>query len=114
MYLLRSQELGDWPDPRTDPRLLPGWMQREENAARRSLYHTAVVLAIERFLTKEQRALLHMRYWQGLTMTEIGERLGISGSGASKRLAGVLDLLKEHALFCAEVQETLEQRGQTE
>lgn len=108
MYLLKNQDPGDWPDPNTDPRLLPGWMLQGDNSPRRDLYRTAVRLAMERFLTPEQQFLVHMRFWGGMSMAEIGGALGITGSGAAKRLRGVLNLLKIHATFCSEVWDALE------
>lgn len=54
--------------------------------------HVVKNLALEQLhkeigaLPEKDRTLLHMRYWQGKTMQEIGDVLGVSKMAISKRL----------------------------
>lgn len=48
-------------------------------------------------LPDEQRELLRLRYYDALTVDEVGQRLGISQAAASKRLAIALERLQQRA-----------------
>lgn len=108
MYLLRTQELGSLPDPNTDPRLLPGFLQQGANDGQMGCYRTALRVAMEQFLTPEQKQALHMRFWQERSMAEIASEMGISPSGASKRVNAALDILRQQVDFCVQVYTELE------
>lgn len=107
MNLLRTQDIAAWPDPHTHPWLLPACMRQEENQRAMDCYRVALRIAMDTMLTFEQRDILHLRFWQKLSMPEIGRRLGISSSGASKRLASSLEALRRHIEFCVTVHAAL-------
>ncbi|MGI6403246.1 MAG: RNA polymerase sigma factor [Oscillospiraceae bacterium] len=110
MDLLRHPSLERLPDPHTDPRLLPAWMRREENRQEAACYRTALRLAMEDVLTPEQSQVIHMRFWLGMPVAEIGRELGITGSAVSKRIAGALKILRHQVEFCVRVVQTLQQQ----
>lgn len=107
MDLLRSRTIDSIADPHTDPRLLPVWMRREENAGEAACYRIALRMAMEHVLSPEQSRALHMRYWLGMSVAEIGRELGVSPSGATKRIAAALKLLREQVTFCVGVYRAL-------
>jgi RNA polymerase sigma-B factor len=47
-------------------------------------------------LPERQRLIVYLRFYEGLTQSEIGERLGISQMHVSRLLARSLDQLREH------------------
>ncbi len=110
MDLLRNPSLELLPDPNTDPRLLPLWMRREDNRQEAACYRTALRLAMDHVLTPEQSRVIHMRFWLGMPVAEIGRELGITGPAASKRIAAALNILRLQVAFCVEVFKAMEQQ----
>lgn len=109
MDLMRQPSLELLPDPHTDPRLLPSWMRREENRQEAACYRTALRLAMDEILTPEQSRVIHMRFWLGMPVAEIGKELGITGSAVSKRIAAALSILRRQVEFCVKVFEAIKQ-----
>lgn len=67
-----------------------------DNSQRVERLLTNLPLAMAQELTERQRTLLEMRYFQGLTVSQIAEELGLSKSTVSRSLARAT-----HKLFCA-------------
>jgi RNA polymerase sigma-70 factor (ECF subfamily) len=67
------------------------------------------VKAIMRTLPKQDRQALVLTEYQGLTQRELGERLGISFSGAKSRVQRARERLKQQLLACCHIE--LDRRG---
>jgi RNA polymerase sigma-70 factor (ECF subfamily) len=67
------------------------------------------VKAIVRTLPKQDRQALVLTEYQGLTQRELGERLGISFSGAKSRVQRARERLKQQLLACCHFE--LDRRG---
>lgn len=78
LRLLPADEMvqdGDWPDPTTLTRLSH---------------------LLDNGLDARQRQLVEMRYWQRLTLAEIGRALGILPQAVHKQLTVIIDTLREN------------------
>jgi len=95
-------------DPNTDSYLLPEHMARSTNAKDVECLKVALRMAMQNFLTADQRALLRMRYWQGLSKTEIATHIGVTPSAVCKRLKVAESLLREYITFALKVHKTVE------
>jgi len=107
MNRIDMRDLTLLPDPDTDQRLLPDYLCRAENNEEMACYKLALRLAMEQFLAEDQRQIIHMRFWLGMSMAEIGSELGLSRSAATKRVTAVLAILRERVGFCVEVYNAL-------
>lgn len=63
-----------------------------ENAAERETAHRLYALAAQ--LAEEQREVVHLHYYQSLTLQETADALGIATSTVKYRLRNALDILK--------------------
>lgn len=94
MDRISMRELSNWPDPNTDPRLLPPHLRASGHDVRMLCHQVALIKAIECILDDSQREIVRMRYWMGMSLGEISRITGVSASAVCKRLNGILDTLK--------------------
>jgi RNA polymerase sigma-B factor len=69
----------------------------EPDAALADAERRAALAPMLASLPERQRLIVYLRFYEGLTQSEIGARLGISQMHVSRLLARSLDQLREHA-----------------
>ncbi|MDR2909584.1 MAG: hypothetical protein LBU86_06855 [Oscillospiraceae bacterium] len=99
MYNVNLRDLSHMADPLTDQRLLPLHLRTRSCPEQGPVYKKALQIAMEECLTKEQRELLHQRFWLEKSVAEIAAAKRITGSAASKRIAAAVRILKERIAF---------------
>ncbi len=103
MNLLRASGSDAFPDPGTDPRLLPDHLRQESNGEILRCCRAAATLGVHTLLPSGQRTLVRMHFYDKLSKAEISRRTGLSPSCVSKRIATALNTLRAFVGFCAEV-----------
>ena len=103
MKTVSYSEIHILPDMSADHRLMPPGMELSTNGAELFLYKTATRMAMEAFLTAEQRKILKMHYWKGMSKTEIGAQLGITPSCVCKKINAARNVLKRQVEYCISV-----------
>lgn len=113
MKSIPIEEMSLFPDPATDERLLPSFMLHNTNDE--EIYHLKIAsrIAIEQFLTEDQREVIYKHYWQGMSKTAIGASLGISASAVCKRLRCAHETIRNLAEYCLEVQKLVKSQLNT-
>ncbi len=78
--------------------------QGEDNRRQRQFYRAILQEGMKTQLTARQREAITLYYGEGLTLSQVGERLGVSTSAACRRIQGAKKRLQGFAQGCIALQ----------
>lgn len=95
-------------DPNTDPRLLPKGWKGGNNDRRIGQYKIALRKAIKICISTQQRRVIELYYWEGLSKSQIAEKLGLTRVAVCKSFEAAHLLIKGYVELHLSIYDDLE------